>query len=592
MREDITVRDIFNTIKRRWYVILILSILIFSSIMYIYSIIPRTYTSYIELELSSSSSSGDGLSLILSDSGNNTEIKTEIEKMKNDEILKKLVYDFNMIERKNKSRHIIDRLRGKIYYERDLIDILKEELIIEAKSGTNIVTISYSKRDPEYVKSILDKWYEYYIEYYINTQREKNNEKISMLVPLLDQINMDLEKINKEVIEYELKYKISDTNPLMEKYYDVVKKIYQYNEDKNSLEVEIKNFENVYLDIDQEMKEIYLTEKNSEINNIKTQLENLQLEYESLKIISPNSPKLFELETKINVLKSELSKKLDVFINNKDMYLSAISMDLLNRYKTLKYSYEILDTQYNMLQNLEKKLSEEITKQSPILYKYLSLKKEQKILEEKYNIVKSILEQTRLKNIIESQKPRILNNSFVPTRPDFPSFKMFFLGGFFVSIFLASIIALKIELSDNRVYSLKDFEYNYKTPELLISSSDEFKDISKYIYISNAKSILIIDSLLKNKDLVQEIIFNELSKLDYLFIKVNRLDLEKIKEIENKITKEKVVLYLELFDKNDYKFLKELADLVITIVAEKYSNGKIIEESNENVIFFRRRIFK
>ncbi|MBM7560131.1 GumC family protein [Marinitoga litoralis] len=585
MREDITVRDIFNTIKRRWYVILILSILIFSSIMYIYSIIPRTYTSYIELELSSSSSSGDGLSLILSNSGNNTEIKTEIEKMKNDEILKKLVYDFNMIERKNKSRHIIDRLRGKIYYERDLIDILKEELIIEAKSGTNIVTISYSKRDPEYVKAILDKWYQYYIEYYINTQREKNNEKISMLVPLLDQINKDLEDINKEVIEYELKYKISDTNPLMEKYYDVVKKIYQYNEDKNSLEVEIKNFENVYLDIDQEMKEIYLTEKNSEIKNIKTQLENLQLEYESLKIISPNSPKLFELETKINVLKSELSKKLDVLINNKDMYLSAISMDLLNRYKTLKYSYEILDTQYNMLQNLEKKLSEEITNQSPILYKYLSLKKEQKILEEKYNIVKSTLEQTRLKNLIESQKPRILNNSFVPTRPDFPSFKIFFLGGFFISIFLASIIALKIELSDNRVYSLKDFEYNYKKVNLVINKTEDFSNVSKYIYMLNKENILLVNTI-DNEDILN-ILYNEFSKLDYNIIKINHLDIEKIKEIESKINSAKNIIILNSKDINDFNILNSKIEETIFLISRK---SKIEYFDNKAKVIYVRSV--
>ncbi|KAF2955581.1 Wzz/FepE/Etk N-terminal domain-containing protein [Marinitoga sp. 38H-ov] len=580
MRNDITLRDVFNTIKRRWYIIIILSIVFFSIIMYIYSILPRTYTSYMELELSSSNSGGDNLSLLLSNSGNNTEIKTEIEKMYSDEILKNIIKDFDMVKRKNNSRHIIDRLRGKVYYERDLIEILKEELIIEAKSGTNIIKISYTKRDPEYVKKVLDKWYEYYIEYYEKIQKEKNNEKISLLIPLLEQINQELESINKKVVEYELEYKISDKNPLMDKYYDVVKKIYQYSEDKNSLEIEIKNFENVYLNIDQEMKEVYLTEKNSEIKNIKTQLENSQLEYETLKIISPNSPKLFELETSINVLKTELSKKLEILINNKDMYLSAISMDLLNKYKTLKYSYEVLDTQYNMLKNLEKKLSEEITNQSPILYEYLSLKKDQKILEEKYNIVKTALEQTRLKTLLEIQKPSILNNSFVPTRQDFPSFKMFFIGGFFISIFLASIIALRFELKDNKIYSLKDFEYNYKKPELIVNG--DISKISKYLYMINKNNILIVNTASEN---ILDLLYAELSNLNYNLLNINKLDIEKIKEIDEKLKKDKNIIIINSNDENDYNILKLKTEETIFIVSKK---SKIeYFDFNSKVIYIR-----
>ncbi|AEX85650.1 uncharacterized protein involved in exopolysaccharide biosynthesis [Marinitoga piezophila KA3] len=595
MRTEITLRDIINTLKRRFYILIIVFILVFWGVMYIYNILPKSYESYMEIELNlNQNNSSSQIESLFNLGGSNTELKAEIEKMKTDEILRNIVRDFNLVESKNKSRHIIDRLRGKIYYERDLIEILKDQLKIEPVEGTNILKISIQKSSPDYAKRFIDSWFKYYKLYRENYQKKVNAEKLEYLNPILKKVENDLDEISKKVLDFELKNKITENNPLMDKYYEIVKELYQYEEEKNTLDIKVKNFENVYLNIDPQMKEIYLTEKNQQIKNIKLELENTQYEYETVKILSPNSPKAIELKTKIDVLKAQLEKKLNVIINNKDIYLSSISPDLLSQYKELKYSYEVLDTRYQMLKNLEKDLSKKIIDQSPVMYEYLKLKKEQKILEEKYEIIKNTIEQITINNLLNTEKIKIINASFTPTRAIFPSFKMFFVGGFLFAFFIGSIVALRFELKDNKIHSLKDFEYNFKSPEVVINSQKDIHDISKYIYGLNKNNILILNTITK-KDILEKIenmLNEELKILDYNFISISNLDISKIKELEKKINSENNIVFLKEFDKNDLAILSNKIDFVITIVSEKYSVIKNTDIAENSIIFFKKGILK
>ena len=586
MKNEITLRDIINTVKRRFYIIIFVFIIVFWFVMFIYNILPKTYESYMDIELNLNQRASSSQFESLFNLGNsNIELKSEIEKMKADIILKKIIQDFNMVESKNKSRHIIDRLRGKVYYERDLIEILKEQLNIEPVDGTSILKVSIEKNSPEYAKNIIDTWLKYYKEYRENYQKKLDNEKLEQLNSVLERVENNLDEISKKALDFELKNKITEENPLMDKYYDVVKRLYQYEEEKNSLDIRVKNFENVYLNIDPDMKELYLTEKNQEIKNLKIQLENSQYEYETIKILSPNSPQLIELKTKIDVLKSQLEKKLNAIIDNEEIYLTSISPELLNEYKELKYSYEFLDTKYNMLSNLEKELSKKIADQSPIMYEYLKLKKEQKVLEEKYEIIKNTIEQITINNIINKEQIRVINDSFTPTRPIFPSFKMFFIGGFLLAIFMGSIVALKFELKDKKVHSLEDFKYNYKEPELVIKNSDEIENISKYIYMLNKNNLLIVNTSIKKEELL-DILYNELSKLDYNVINIKKLDLDKIREIEEKISKEKIITILNTDNKNDFNILKSKFEETVFIVLNKKSKMHFFD-SDARIIYIR-----
>ncbi|NUU95851.1 hypothetical protein XO10_06110 [Marinitoga sp. 1135] len=596
MRNEITLRDILNTLKRRFYIIIIVFVLVFWGIMYIYNFSPKWYLSYMEIELNlNQNNSSNQIESLFNFGSSNTELKAEIEKMKTDEILRNIVRDFNLVELKNKSRHIIDRLRGKIYYERDLIEILRNQLKIEPVEGTNILKVSIQKSSPEDAKMLIDAWFKYYKLYRENYQKKVNAEKLEYLNPILKKVENDLDEISKKVLDFELKNKITENNPLMDKYYEIVKELYQYEEEKNTLDIKVKNFENVYLNIDPQMKEIYLTEKNQQIKNIKLELENTQYEYETVKILSPNSPKIIELKTKIDVLKTQLEKKLNVIINNKDIYLSSISSDLLSQYKELKYSYEVLDTRYQMLKNLEKELSKKIIDQSPVMYEYLKLKKEQKVLEEKYEIIKNTIEQITINNLLNANKIKVINSSFTPTRAIFPSFKMVFIGGFLLAFFIGSIVALRFELNDNKIYSLKDFEYNFKTPEVVINSKKNIHDISKYIYGLNKNNILILNTITK-KDILEKIenmLHEELKNLDYNFISISELTIPKIKKLETELKSNNNIIFLQNFDKNDFAILNSIFDHIIFIIAEKFSDINILLSiPKKDIIFIKKNIIK
>ncbi|WP_129408523.1 Wzz/FepE/Etk N-terminal domain-containing protein [Marinitoga lauensis] len=150
-----------------------------------------------------------GLSILGDLAGqSNSNAYIELNRMKSDEVLKKVVDELNIIDFLNNHLSLYQKLLKVKYSERNAIKYLKNNIqFFPSKENPNIIEVKIRTMDPTYAASIISLTYKYYKDYTRSLDMEISKKYIEQLESRFNQISKDLDNINRKIVEFQAKIK-------------------------------------------------------------------------------------------------------------------------------------------------------------------------------------------------------------------------------------------------------------------------------------------------------------------------------------------------------------------------------------------------
>lgn len=601
---EISFTDILKIIKRRFptFLIIFFSIIVLT-IIYVFFLADQEYKIEQVIEYdgkTSVSSLGEfsGLAslagLSLPSSGSNPTLQTEIERIKSDKVLEKVVREMNLVEYANKHKNFMAKLRNITYTERDFINSLKSKINVEQKDQTNFVTISYQSENPTSAASIVSLTYKYYVEYEKDLSTQKSQDTLKRVNDLFKDVEKQYENINQQVYNYRIENKINNDSidlGMINYYQDTYMKLMKMDQQKEELKIQQQTIEKNLMEMPEDMKVDLIDSTQSSIKGLKQQLLDLNIELETLKLNQPNSPKINQLETSIQVIKEQINKQQNEILSDKLKFLSATDRSKFEEYMNIQTQLELFDVTKQVYQKMLNVIDAEINKKSPIVYKYMNLLKEQKIIEAKYNTFYNTIEQEKMNLKLHAPKFTVISEAYVPPRPSSPNMNLSLAIGTILGIFAGFLGIFIRDNTDNRVMDESDIEKLLKEPDLILENDDEIDKIAKLIYNEKTKNISIIETQ-KNKTnnyakKIYSLLINSNENLKFIDTTSNinfEDSIKKYEEVKNK--KDNIIRFVSKKESN-YLLYKNILNKNIIIIKRKSTDKKELNTlNNEDIIVF------
>ena len=600
---ELTFSDILRIFKRRkWTFLIIFLLTIFLTAFYLFFVATPTYEAKQVIEYKSSSSQpsvslgsmSSAANLLGISQPSDSGLTTEIERMKADWVLANVVKELNLVEKANENKGLIATLRGTEVTERDLIDSLKEGINIQNVQDTNMIEISYQSSDPTIAASVVSLVYSYYTEYAKKLYFEDSQSYLNQVETLFEDVSQQYDQINKEVLDFQTKNKISDisggtsqeSDPLISYYSETYMNILKLEADKNQLEIRKQAIEDNIFKLSPETKEFILTntEKDTPVKDIKSKLVSDRIELETLKLNSPSSPRIGALEAEITVLEDELKKNLEAIFSNDLNFLASIDMETFNEYTGIITQLQLFDVTKQVYENMLQVIDDEIAKRSPIMYEYFLLRKDQAILQTRYNTLLTALEQERMKASLYDNKFKVITSAYIPENPVSPNTTLTLAIGGVLAIFLGILGVFVREASDKTVKDLYEFESLFGVPDIVLNDSNDAEKIVNYVYKKEFKKfgLLFLGDFSVAQNLAQRIynILNTIKpyKIEYYISQENEDYKEKFEKFEKfKNTNEAFIMF-DNFNNGDYILYRDDLEKIIIFIEEKTTNLEDIKE--------------
>ncbi|WP_129408517.1 GumC family protein [Marinitoga lauensis] len=607
---ELTLSDILRIFKRRkvtFFVIFIITILItglylfFAKDIYEAKMVVETKnTSKTSSLLAQYGSLASMVGISLPSGGNS--ISTIIEKMKSDQILLKVIEKNNLLDYylKNSKPSFISKILNKNNSNEinkyDIVKSIKENLDIQPQKDTSLIKISYKSTDPTLAASIVQSVYDEYVKYEREIALADSNFYLKTLKDLFKDVSDKYLNIQKKILDFQVNNKIFDENSL-DPFVSLYSKLYfdliDIDSKKTELETKIKTIEDNLVNLNPDLKKFFL-ENNESIKPLKSELVNLKIEYETLKLNSTQNPKLIELETKIQVLEDNLKSQINSIMENNLKYLASTDIDTYKEYVNDKTQLELLDVVKSSTISLMQKIDSEIKAKSPLLYEYFLLKKDSAILQTKYNNLKSSIETQELQTKFLQPSIRIVDDVYIPYKPVAPNKKLTLAIGGVLGIFLAILGIFMKEYQDNKIKDVYEFANRYKAPEFVLKSFSNEKDIKRivnFIYINNLKKIGV--TRIGEFD-YKNIVYDLREKLNEMqtFYSIENAELSLEEYEENNIVRivrsddggDFVVKILPELTDPDFILYEKYFENVIILIKEGVSEIEVIDRYKEYII--------
>jgi len=599
---ELTLQDILRVIlRRKWLIFWIVFIAGILSVIYALSL-PKIYEAQMYLEFKETamqqygSLTSSALAGLTGGSSFSASPENEIQKMKNREVLRKVVQKLELVEIFNDGK--LDDKKSITELENEVIGDISEELSIQNMKNTSIIKLSYQYKDKKLVSEIIHWVYYYYEEFNRQLTNSDYNDFLMAYSPMFTDISAQYEEINKKVIDYELKNKVSSDfnaiSPLFDAYVTNYSGVLGIDKSKKDLEISIKAFEKQYLEVDDKFKEVLSTETNPNLQSIKNQIITSKIELESVKVLYPNSAKIGEIETKISTLQQNFNEILKNILSNNLYYLSNIDPSLLQKYIDMNIQYQTLDMVKLSSEELLKKFDKEIADKSPVLYDYFLLKRDQSVLRSQYEYLRTSIEQARLKDTTYQSKFRILQQAQTLDKHVKPDKKAIVVVGGVTGIFVALFLVFVIELGEKKIKSIEEFKRDFGSVEITIKNDDESEAVAGHIIKTGLKKVGIMEfeGGLKSVGRCSEIITKALQGIDREYVAINVSDSDSAKtSVENYSVFEKAdkaVVNVHSNSFNELSAYKDSLEKVLLIIKENQTGSDLVRrvlESTDKVIY-------
>ena len=371
---------------------------------------------------------------------------------------------------------------GEKYY-RNILNSLQ----IGNKRGTNIIQISVNTPHPYESTLIANLVAE---AYRIRDKEWSSNESTSLNTFLQDRLNekeFEIESIDEKIKQYKLNNEIYDLDGnvanLLNSLTSVESKFNNTELEINILHSQKKYYLDQVSDIEKDLTNKMLNSINSQLFNIRTQVDDKESELLRNKIVYGEQHEAVQKTTQeLESLKLQLKNKTDELISAGLSIIDPLEyrQDLMSNLLIIETDLHQLETKNKEYKKLIQKYKNEI-KLLPEKQSYLGkLKREKEVLSKTYSFMRQKMEEARVSMASEPGKVRIVNKAEEPSRPISPDISKNLLMGIVLGSLIGLGIHIGIEYFDNTVKSIEFIERkNLAVLSIIPSiSNHQVKDVS------------------------------------------------------------------------------------------------------------------
>jgi polysaccharide biosynthesis transport protein len=529
--EEMSLGVILTSLRKYWYVSVLLSSLLMTGIIYKTSKEPRIYKSGIQIaiELNNNSSLAEKLAATTSGGGSlgsdtrSTTLETTIQKLKSKTIVQKA----------------IDSIPDPSL--RPSVDTFLQNLTIQTGQNTNILTITYTDTVPQRIVANLNALSKTYIDYGIKTKKAHTDNSIAFIESQLPKSRQRLKISSKELEKFRQKYRFIDSDisakGLADYQQDISRRIndnrIKYQETKQQEDQLKKQLIQVGLKTNDTLSTTMLTQ-DSVYQELFKKLNELELAYGQEKLrLTDDSVILINIKEKrdevLSMVKNRAQQVLKKEVSNVDItngvianFGNSLAQNLANKQAEIETSLAAQTAQYESLSQVARQVEKQISQLPTLQQQYSDLQREYNIYSHELTAFLQKLQELKIADAEQVIPWTLLDPPETPQIPIFPNvnqqLSLGAIGSLFVGI-LAAIGIHKIKCSlNNQVDNLDTLQSITGMPMLtlipkvadfnrvtmrgsnIVSTKNNSKN-NAYLSFIEAMRMLVLDmGLVSNED--------------------------------------------------------------------------------------------
>ncbi len=457
--EGLSMRFILASLRKYWYVSLLVSSLMMMGIAYKTSKQPRIYKSgfQIAIDLKSTASFAEKLAASANNANATSEdrtttIDTITQILKSKAILQKAI-------------DILPPTEPKLSTE----DIL-QDLTIQSSQSTDILSVNYTGKNPQKIVEVLNALSKVYIDYSINSKKIKTGQSIVFIESQLPESRKRLEISAQEVEEFRQKYKFFDpessSKGLSEYRQDINAKInenrVQYSQTEKQYSELKKQLNKVGLNSSGNLSTTMLTQ-DSAYQELFKKLNELELAYSQEKVrfndISPIVENAKEKRDKVlGLLKNRAQQVLNRSVSDAELtnggisnFSNSLAQNFSNKQIDLENNLASQAAQYQSLSQLYGRIELQISQLPTLQKQYTELQRQYTLHSNELTAFLQKLQELKIANAEQLVPWSLLDPPDLPEAPISPDVKRQMGLGGLASLLAGTLVAVGLNKIGNRI---------------------------------------------------------------------------------------------------------------------------------------------
>jgi polysaccharide biosynthesis transport protein len=485
--EEMSLGLIVNSLRKFWYVSVIVSGLMMLGISYKTAKEPRIYKSGIQIaiELKDTSSLAEKLAATTGNNGTTsdprtTTIETVTQILKSKTIIQKAIDTIPDPELK------------------PAVDQVLRDLTIQSGQNTNILSISYTDTVPQRIVETLNALSIVYIDYSVKTKKARTDKSISFIEAQLPESRKRLETASQEVELFRQKYRFIDpetsTKGLAEYRQVVTAKL-------NELKVQYSQTEKQYAELKKQLAAVGLKSDNILSTTMLTQdsayqelfkkLNELELSYSQERVrFSDSNPLVIVAQEKrdqvLLLLKNRAQQVLNREVSKSELnsgaianFSNSLAQNLANKQAETETTLASLSAQYKSSYQVYEGVERQIAQLPTLQKQYTELQRQYTINSQELTAFLQKLQELKISDAEQVVPWSLLDPPELPRKPISPDVGRQMGLGTIGSLLVGVLAAVGLNKLDNRIDEPETIKSITGLPILtMIPKVDNFEQMS------------------------------------------------------------------------------------------------------------------
>jgi polysaccharide biosynthesis transport protein len=459
--EEMSLGLILASLRRYWYVSIMVSTLMMAAIVYKTGKEPRIYKSGIQIaiELKETASLADKIAAstgststpAISDDRTTT-IETIIQILKSKTLIQKSI---------------------DLIADRELkpsADRVVKDITILPGQNSNILTINYTDTSPQRIVAILNALSTTYIDYSIKTKKARTDNSILFVESQLPQSRKRLELSSKQLEQFRQKYKFSDpqtsATSLATYRQEIASKLndirVQYNQNEQQSKELKEQLKAVGLKSDNVLSTTMLTQ-DSAYQELFKKLNELELAYSQEKVrFTEDNPLVITAKEKrdevLLLLKNRAQQMLKREVPANELtnggisnFSNSLAQNLANKQSEVETSLVSLTAQYQSLQKVYERVEKEVSQLPALQKEYTELQRQYTLESQELTAFLQKLQELKIAGAEQVIPWKLLDPPEFPRAPISPDVPRQLGLGALASLLAGVIVAVALNKLDNRI---------------------------------------------------------------------------------------------------------------------------------------------
>ncbi len=461
-QEGMNLGLVLTSLRKYWYVSIVLTSLVMMGIIYKTAKEPRIYKSSVQIAIELKNTSTLAEKLATTTGGipgagsedRSTTLETIIQKLKTKTILKEAI------------ETIPDpQLRPSV-------DAALQNLTIQTGQNTNILTITYTDTNPKRIVASLNAFSQVYINYGTKTKKARTDNSISFIESQLPKSQQRLTSSSQALEKFRRQYRFIDPESSakgLAEYRQAT--IESLNKNRNNNAQTLKQYEELKKQLDR----VGLKSSNSLSTTMLTQdsayqelfkkLNELELIYSQERLrLSDNDPIVISAKEKrdnvLSMLKIRAQQVLKRDVSIADLTNGGISnfgntlaQTLANKQSEIETSLASQAAEYQSLKNVSQQIETQIVQLPKLQQEYTDLQRKYTLYSQELTAFLQKLQELRIADAEQVIPWTLLDPPELPQVAIFPNVNQQLALGALGSLFVGILAAIGVYKLDNRIDS-------------------------------------------------------------------------------------------------------------------------------------------